>query len=165
MFVFFLFLSRSLDMPCWLAEIWSCLKRPESIRSIRHLVHTKRCQYFQGYSVLSKMFIRYLIQASRSLIFGDVHNHLDQMGSWTFWFCLFLIFILYWSIVDLRYCVSFRYTAKGFSHIHIHISILFEIIFPYRFITKYWVEFPVLYSRSLIICFTCSTMCILIPNS
>ena len=33
------------------------------------------------------------------------------------------ILILYWSIVDLQYCVSFRYTAKWFSFIYIYICV------------------------------------------
>ena len=37
----------------------------------------------------------------------------------------------YWSIVDLQYCVSCKSTASE-SVIHIHISTLFKIIFPYR---------------------------------
>ena len=32
-------------------------------------------------------------------------------------------FITNWSIVDLQYCISFRYTAKWFSYAYIHISI------------------------------------------
>ena len=41
----------------------------------------------------------------------------------------FNFFFLNWSRVDLQYCVNFRCTAK--------------------IIREYWVEFPVLYSRSL----------------
>ena len=43
-----------------------------------------------------------------------------------------LIFILYRGIVDLQCCVSFRYTAKWFSYTYIYISILFQVLFPYR---------------------------------
>ena len=39
-----------------------------------------------------------------------------------FCFLIFnLIFILYWSIVDLQCCVSFRYTANGFSYTYTYI--------------------------------------------
>ena len=38
-------------------------------------------------------------------------------------------FITNWSVVDLQYCISFRYTAKWFSYAYIHISILFQILF------------------------------------
>ena len=43
----------------------------------------------------------------------------------------FFSFILYWSIVDLHYCISFRYTAEWFSYIYIPISILFQILFSF----------------------------------
>jgi len=37
------------------------------------------------------------------------------------WICLsivgLLFFIFYWSIVDLQYCVSFRYMAKEYMYI------------------------------------------------
>ena len=76
-----------------------------------------------------------------------------------------LIFILYWSIVDLKCCVSFRYTAKWFSYTYTYIH-SFSDSFPIEVITEYWVEFPVLYSRSLlIICFIYSSIYMLIPNS
>ena len=42
-----------------------------------------------------------------------------------------VFFILKWSILNLK--IFFRYTAKSLSYIYI---------------TEYWVEFPVLYSRS-----------------
>ena len=35
----------------------------------------------------------------------------------------------YWSIVDLQCCISFRYTTKN---PFIHISTVFQILFPYR---------------------------------
>ena len=41
-----------------------------------------------------------------------------------------LFFILFWRMVDLQYCVSFRCTASV-SFIHIHTSVLFQILFPY----------------------------------
>ena len=42
----------------------------------------------------------------------------------------FLIFTLYWSIVDLQHCVSG--VQQSDLVIHIHISILFQVFFPYR---------------------------------
>ena len=36
------------------------------------------------------------------------------------------------------------------SVINVHTSSLLKILFPYRLITEYWVEFPMLYSRSLL---------------
>ena len=49
--------------------------------------------------------------------------------------------ILFWSIVDLQCCVSFKCTAEWFQVysrvipvIHIRVFILFQILFPYRFL-------------------------------
>ena len=33
---------------------------------------------------------------------------------------------------------------------HVYMSILFQILFPFRLFTEYWAQFPVLYSRSLL---------------
>ena len=47
----------------------------------------------------------------------------------------------------------------------IHIPILFSCFFPLWFITGYWIEFPVLYSRtSLFIHPICNSLHLLIPN-
>ena len=54
-------------------------------------------------------------------------------------FCLFN-----WSIVDLQCCVNFYCTAKWFSYVH-----SFSYAFPSWFITDYWIQFPVLCSRTL----------------
>ena len=51
------------------------------------------------------------------------------------------------------------------SVIHIHISTVFYILFPYRPL-EYWVEFPVLYIRSLlVICFIYCSVYMSIPIS
>ena len=64
-----------------------------------------------------------------------------------------------WSIVYLQY---FRYTAKCFSYICIFFFKFFSIIGHYR----YWIEFPVLYSRSfLFFCFIYSSMYLSVPSS
>ena len=71
------------------------------------------------------------------LFYGNAHSSLYQgiflicFQPIFFSFLFFLVLILYWSIVDLQYSVSFRCTAKRFS-LHIHISILFHFLFPYR---------------------------------
>ena len=102
---------------------------------------------------------------------GGKHKHSSQCsGRSEFWcyraqslFFFNLIFILYWSIVDLQYCVSFRCTAKLLSYTYIH---SFSDSFPVQVITGYGVEFPVLCSRSLLItCFIYSRVYMLIPNS
>ena len=89
---------------------------------------------------------------------------------------LFKPFSKNWSIVNLQCCVSFRCTAKWFSYIyiHTHICIHFQILFHCTFsdsfpffsiITRYWVEFPVLYSRSSLFIYLYSNVYMLIPNS
>ena len=77
---------------------------------------------------------------------------------------LVLIFILYWCMVDLQCCVSFRCTAKWFSYAYTYIH-SFSISFPVQVITEYWVAFPVLCSRSLLIIYVIySSVYMLIPN-
>ena len=64
-------------------------------------------------------------------------------------------------VVDLQCCISFRCTAKWLLCIHIYHS--FHILSHIGYY-KNWVEFLVLYSRSLlIICFTSSNVYMLIP--
>ena len=73
-----------------------------------------------------------------------------------------LIFMSYWSIVDLQYYISLTCTAKRVSYTYIYIPILFPFFFLI-WVSEYRVEFPALYSRSLLI--TCMVVCVLIPNS
>ena len=47
----------------------------------------------------------------------------------------FYLFIFYWSIFDLQLCVTFRYRAKRFSYIWVHIYIIFQILFHYKLLT------------------------------
>ena len=102
------------------------------------------------------------------------------LSDYLYW--IILDYILYWIIIldyiglyyyigfildyiDLQCCVSFRCTAKWFSYTYTHIH-SFSDSFPVWVITEYWVEFPVLCSRSLlIIYFTYSGIYLLIPNS
>ena len=52
------------------------------------------------------------------------------------------------------------------SVVHIHISSFFLDSFPIYAITEYWIEFPVLYSKSLlVIYFICTTVYMSIPIS
>ena len=68
---------------------------------------------------------------------------------------------LYWSIVQLQCCVNFC-TAKWLSYIYI----LFSYSFPLWFITGYWIQFPVLYRRTLLSIHPIySSLYLLIPNS
>ena len=81
-----------------------------------------------------------------------------------------LIFILCWSIVYLQCYISFRYTVKWFSYTYIY---SFSDSCPILVVTEYWVEFPVLYSRSLLSIYTatakplqsCPTLCDPIDSS
>ena len=79
-----------------------------------------------------------------------------------------LIYCFYWHIVDLQ-CVSFWCVAKWFCFIHTHTRTYkysFSDSFPLQFITRYWIWFPVLYSRSLLfIYFIYSSVYLLILNS
>ena len=69
-----------------------------------------------------------------------------------------VLFILI-NIVDLQCCVNPCYTVKWFSYTH---SFLYP--FPLCFITGYWIWFPVLYSRTLVVHPFCR-LYLLIPNS
>ena len=64
-----------------------------------------------------------------------------------------LFFFLNWSIVDLQHCVNFCCTAKwlSYTHTHTHTYIYnFSQSFPLWFVSEYWIEFSVLYSRTLL---------------
>ena len=65
-------------------------------------------------------------------------------------FCfVFSFFKYYWNTVDL--CANFCNTIKWFSYTYT--SIIFQVLFLYRPSQgrdQYWVEFPVLYSKSLL---------------
>ena len=63
---------------------------------------------------------------------------------------IYFLIIFYWSIVDLQCCISFCYTAKWISYTYTYIHSFLDS-FPIQVITEYWVEFPVLYSRSLLV--------------
>ena len=101
-----------------------------------------------------------------------VQNQVSEL--WAFlcvcFFIILMYFILlkkffYWSVVDLQCCVSFRCTAKWISYTYTYIH-SFLGSFPIYVITEYWVEFPVLYSRSLlVIYFIYSSVYMSIPIS
>ena len=73
------------------------------------------------------------------------------------------LFNFYWNTVDLQCCVSFRCTAKWISYTYTYIHSFLDS-FPIEAITEYWVEFPVLYSSSLLVTyFIYSSMYMSIP--
>ena len=90
----------------------------------------------------------------------NLHLYRHCAGYFTCWviigtsqfFKVFLIFLyfkeFYWSIVDLQGGVNFCSTAKWFIYTYKHIHFVSDS-FPILGITEYWVEFPLLNSRSL----------------
>ena len=54
----------------------------------------------------------------------------------------------YWSVIDLQ-CDSFCCTTKWFSYMCTHVH-SFSDSLPIQIITEHWVEFSVLYRRSLL---------------
>ena len=80
--------------------------------------------------------------------------------------CVFIYLFLinfYWSIIDLQCCVSFCCIAKWVGYTYTYIPSFLDSI-PVEVTTEYWVEFPVLYSRSLlVIYFTYSSVDMYIP--
>ena len=83
-----------------------------------------------------------------------LYHHVDKAMlltylSITFNLFIFLIFIVYGSIVDLQRCVSSRYTAMWFSYTHTHIytCIFFFRLFSHLGYTEHYsVEFPIQYT-------------------
>ena len=76
----------------------------------------------------------------------------------------YLTFILYWSIV-IYSIVLVSGVQQSDLVMHIHVSILSDS-FPIWLITEYWVEFPMLYGRSLlVICFIYRSCCYLVAKS
>ena len=79
-------------------------------------------------------------------------------------FEFFIVFKNFYVRIYLVYVVLISGIQYSDLVIHIHIAILFQILFPCRLLQN--TEFPVLYSRSfLIIYFMYSKVCMLIPAS
>ena len=70
---------------------------------------------------------------------------MDEKTEHAFFLCKFC-----WSIVDLQCWVSFRCIAKGFSNTYTYVKSSSDSL-PKYVITEYQVEFPVLYSRYLLV--------------
>ena len=65
------------------------------------------------------------------------------------------------SIVDLQCCISFRHTETKFGYTYI----FFSDLFPSQVITKHLVQFPMLYSRYLLVIYLIyHSIYMLIPN-
>ena len=80
-----------------------------------------------------------------------VLSHLDSMISLLAFALLSLpLKKNYWNLVDLQCCVSFKCIVKSISYTHTYIHSFLDS-FPIKVISEYWVEFPVLHSRSLLV--------------
>ena len=80
--------------------------------------------------------------------------------------CPFVFFfnLFYWSIVDLQCCANFCCTAEWFSYTCTYI--LFHILFPLWLTLGYRIQFPVLYSRTLLFIHSIyNSLHLLTPNS
>ena len=69
-------------------------------------------------------------------------------GTNTMQIFLFFLFNFYWSVVGVQYFVSFQCTAKWTSYTYVNIHSFLDS-FPMSVITKYWIQFPVLYGSFL----------------
>ena len=90
------------------------------------------------------------------------HGHMLSSGflSFSFFFKKFFS----WSTIDLQCCVNFCCTAKWIIHTHTHTHTYMHTppllrYFPIQVNTEYWVEFPVLYSRSLLAIYLYTVVC------
>ena len=84
--------------------------------------------------------------------FGEAHLRKSNLFYFFFsfqWSVSFFFLSAHWSVIDLQCCVSFHCIAKWLSYT-LHVSILFQILFLFRLLKKYWAKFLVLYSRSLL---------------
>ena len=87
----------------------------------------------------------------------------QEWDCWILWWYYFFV-LFSWSISDLQCCVSFRCITKWLSYTYTCIP-SFSDSFLIQFITEYWVEFSLLYSRSLLIIYIIhGILCILIPR-
>ena len=71
------------------------------------------------------------------------HAHGQNVNNVTFQRRKFYILNLYWHIVDLQYCISFRHTVKWFSYTYTYIY-FFTDSFSIQVITEYGVELSLL---------------------
>ena len=71
-----------------------------------------------------------------------------EWDCWILWWYYFFV-LFSWSISDLQCCVSFRCITKWLSYTYTCIP-SFSDSFLIQFITEYWVEFSLLYSRSFL---------------
>ena len=109
-----------------------------------------------GFSLPHHLEISLHISPVLNLLLPTSHVFLFQYSlSYLGEHLLIAFFFYYWNIVDLQYCVSFRYSAKWLIYmcvcVYICIYIFSSDYFPLQVTIKYWIYFPVLYSKSLLL--------------
>ena len=109
-------------------------------------------------SEMNSTFLAYLFSSS---------NFLSLHTGWILQRDLFKWILFCWSLVDLHWCVNFCYKAKWFINTHMHTHVYhFLYSFLLWLITGYWIQFPVLYCRTLLfIHFIHNSLHLIIPNS
>ena len=94
---------------------------------------------------------------------------------WSTW-SLFVLNLLYWSIVNFKCCINFCCTAKCFSYTYVYICMCIYIyvyiyicafftFFSIMVIIGYWIYFLILSKDLLFIYSLYNTLYLLIPNS
>ena len=73
----------------------------------------------------------------------------QEWDCWILWWYYFFV-LFSWSKSDLQCCVSFRCITKWLGYTYTCIP-SFSDSFLIQFITEYWVEFSLLYSRSFLV--------------
>ena len=105
------------------------------------------CSTYHWLGFLPKiLLLNFFLCTENMLLLYKFLHHIYLSWHFILWYFLFTSpFYLYhsiplwflffnWSIIDLQRCVCFRCKAKWFSYIYI----LFQILFPYWLLKKYW---------------------------
>ena len=72
----------------------------------------------QSFSFMLKILVPN--NSNITIYFLDLIRYLNSLCFFGLHFYLYIKYFLYWSIVDLQCCVSFRYRAKIFSYTYTH---------------------------------------------
>ena len=149
-------------------NLWILHKSP-LISSWTHPLPTTLCCPKGKYCFLSMFqnahicFFIYLFTYGLTLFFPPTS---EEVAIWLLfynWKCVYFNFF-YWNVAYWQCCDSFKWTMKGFSHTYTCIQCSSNSP-PIQTSTKYWVEFHVLYSRSLwVIHLKYNSVYMLIPN-